>query len=200
MGSLSLLQGIFPTQGSNPGLLHCSRILYQLSHKGSPRILEWVAIPSPGDLPNPGIEPGSPALQAESLPTELSGTHRSLVKTWRVLQGSGIINKARCCRHRDHHSHQHRHGKRAHVWESAPPELALPLDSIWQALNLRVAGKACPRDCLWWLLSQVCTPQGQACGRASSVRLQAQRTPQDSGLRASGTSDPGFTHQAASGA
>ena len=33
------------TQGSNPGLPHCSRILYQLSHKGSPRILEWVAYP-----------------------------------------------------------------------------------------------------------------------------------------------------------
>ena len=40
VGSLSLLQGIFPTQGSNPGLLHSRRILYQLSHKGSPRILE----------------------------------------------------------------------------------------------------------------------------------------------------------------
>ena len=35
VGSLSLLQGIFPTQGSNPGLLHCRRILYQLSHKRS---------------------------------------------------------------------------------------------------------------------------------------------------------------------
>ena len=43
VSSLSLLQGIFPTQGSNPDLPHCSRILYQLSHKGSPRILEWVA-------------------------------------------------------------------------------------------------------------------------------------------------------------
>ena len=32
VGSLSLLQGIFPTQGSNPGLLHCGQILYQLSH------------------------------------------------------------------------------------------------------------------------------------------------------------------------
>ena len=40
VGSLSLLQGIFPTQGSNPGLLHCRWILYQLSHKGRPRILE----------------------------------------------------------------------------------------------------------------------------------------------------------------
>ena len=43
--SLSLLQGILPSQGSNPGLLHCRWILYQLSHRGSPRILEWVAYP-----------------------------------------------------------------------------------------------------------------------------------------------------------
>ena len=45
VGSRSLLQGIFPTQGSNPGLLHCRWILYQLNHKGSSRILEWVAYP-----------------------------------------------------------------------------------------------------------------------------------------------------------
>src|SRR5574337_625449 len=45
VGSLSLLQGIFPTQGLNPDLPHCRRILYQLSHKGSLRILEWVAYP-----------------------------------------------------------------------------------------------------------------------------------------------------------
>ena len=38
----SLLQG-FPTQGVNPGLPLCWQMLYQLSHKGSPRILEWVA-------------------------------------------------------------------------------------------------------------------------------------------------------------
>ena len=36
MGSLSLLQGIFPTQGLNPGLPHCRQIIYQLSHQGSP--------------------------------------------------------------------------------------------------------------------------------------------------------------------
>ena len=45
VGRLSLLQGIFPTQGLKPGLSHCRWILYQLSHKGSPRILEWVAYP-----------------------------------------------------------------------------------------------------------------------------------------------------------
>ena len=43
VGSLSLLQGIFLTQGSNPGLPHCRRFLYQMSHKGRLRILEWLA-------------------------------------------------------------------------------------------------------------------------------------------------------------
>ena len=45
VGRLSLLQGIFPIQGLNPGLLHCRWILCQLSHKRSPRILEWVTFP-----------------------------------------------------------------------------------------------------------------------------------------------------------
>ena len=37
------------------------------------RVLEWVAMTSPEDFPNPGIEPGSPALQANSLPSEPPG-------------------------------------------------------------------------------------------------------------------------------
>ena len=45
VGSLSLIQGIFPTQGSNLDLLHSRWILHQLSHKGSPRILGWVTYP-----------------------------------------------------------------------------------------------------------------------------------------------------------
>ena len=93
-------------EGSNPGLPHCRQILHQLSHQGSPGILEWVSypfssrsswprnwtrvsctagrfftswatreaqeywsgypIPSPADLPDPRIELGSPALQADS--------------------------------------------------------------------------------------------------------------------------------------
>ena len=36
VGCHALLQGIFPTQGSNPGLPHCRQILYQLSYQGSP--------------------------------------------------------------------------------------------------------------------------------------------------------------------
>ena len=67
-------RGIFPTQGlKKPGLPHCGQILYHLSHQGSPRILEWVAYPSPGYLSNPGIELGSSALQVDSLAAELPG-------------------------------------------------------------------------------------------------------------------------------
>ena len=71
--SLSLLQGIFPTQRLNRGLLHCSQILYQLSHKGSPRILEWVAYPFSSRSSQPRNWTGSPAVQADSLLTEISG-------------------------------------------------------------------------------------------------------------------------------
>ena len=45
VGSISLLQGIFPTQGSNPGLPHCRRILYQLSHLGSPYYYSTTTVP-----------------------------------------------------------------------------------------------------------------------------------------------------------
>ena len=73
VGCHALLQEIFPNQGSNPGLPYCRRVLYHLSYQGSPRILEWVAIPSPGDPPNQGIKLGSPALQVDSLPAEWPG-------------------------------------------------------------------------------------------------------------------------------
>ena len=74
VGSLSLLQGIFPTQGSIPGLPHCRRILYQLSPQGSPRILAAAAksLQSCPTLCDPidGSPAGSPVpgiLQARTL-------------------------------------------------------------------------------------------------------------------------------------
>ena len=45
VGGFSLLRGIFPTQGSNPGLRHCGQILHQLIHRGSQKRLEWIANP-----------------------------------------------------------------------------------------------------------------------------------------------------------
>ena len=71
VGSLSLLQGNFPTQESNWGLLHCRWILYQLSHQEAQEYWSGEPIPSLGELPNPGIELGSQALQVDSLPAEL---------------------------------------------------------------------------------------------------------------------------------
>ena len=56
--SLSLLQGIFPTLGLNPGLPHCRWILYQLSHQGRPRTLEWVAYPFSGGSSQPRNQTG----------------------------------------------------------------------------------------------------------------------------------------------
>ena len=95
VGSLSLLQGIFPSQGSNPGLPLCRWILYQLNHKGSPKskllscvrffAIPWTIqsmefsrpeywsgkpLPSPPGLSNPGMKPRSPTLQVDSLPAE----------------------------------------------------------------------------------------------------------------------------------
>ena len=95
VGGHAVLQGIFPTQGWNPGLLHYRWILYHLSHQGRPsnklkclslsrvrvfatpwtvahqappsvgfsRQQYWSGLPCPppGDLPDPGIEPRSPA-------------------------------------------------------------------------------------------------------------------------------------------
>ena len=99
--SIPLLQGIFTTQGSNLGLPHCRQILYQLSHQEifgkseshsvvsdslQHHATPWTiqskefsrpeycsGFPSPGDIPNPGIEPRSPTLQVDSLPAEPQG-------------------------------------------------------------------------------------------------------------------------------
>ena len=46
VGSLSLFQGIFPTKGLNPGLLHCGWTLYQLSHKGSTIGIQFSSVQS----------------------------------------------------------------------------------------------------------------------------------------------------------
>ena len=78
VGSLSLPQGIFPTQGSNPGLPHCRCICYQLSHREAQEYWSGQPFPSPGDLPNPGIKPRSPTLQVDLLPAEPQGSPRIL--------------------------------------------------------------------------------------------------------------------------
>ena len=70
---------------------------------GFPRQEYWngLPFPSPGDLPDPGIEPGFPALQADSLPIELQGKPQpfkmdnvkktDLAKCWQICEATGIL-------------------------------------------------------------------------------------------------------------
>ena len=58
MGCRAVLQGIFPTHGLNLGLLHCRHILYQLSHQGSLRKVEWVAYPFSSGSSSSGNQTG----------------------------------------------------------------------------------------------------------------------------------------------
>ena len=75
VGNCSLLQGIFPIQGSNLGLEHSlQEDSLPAEPPGKPKNNGvGKPIPSPGDHPNPGIKPGPPALQADSLPPEIPG-------------------------------------------------------------------------------------------------------------------------------
>ena len=82
------IESIWSPMEFSPGLLRCRQILYQLSHRGSPRILEWVAYPFSSGSPNPGIELGSPTLQADSLPAEPQGKPKNTgVGSLSLLQG-----------------------------------------------------------------------------------------------------------------
>ena len=91
VGSLSLLSRIFPTQGSNPGLLHCGWLLYQLNHKGSPRILEWVAYSFSSGSSGPRNQTG------------VSCVAGGFFTNW-AHQGSLAIGKADTI---IHHNHRH---------------------------------------------------------------------------------------------
>ena len=69
-------RGIFPTQGLNPGLLYCRQILYQLSHQGSPRILQWIAYLFSSESSQPRNQTGVSCIAGRfftSLPRPFSG-------------------------------------------------------------------------------------------------------------------------------
>ena len=78
VGGLSLLQGIFPTQGSNAGLPHFRQILYQLSHQESSRILEWSANPFSSGSSWRRNQTGVSCTAGDALPTELSGKSKRI--------------------------------------------------------------------------------------------------------------------------
>ena len=73
VGSLSLLQGIFPTQRLNQVSRIAGGFFISWTTREAQEYWNGLPIPSSVDLPDPGIKPESPALQEDSLPTELSG-------------------------------------------------------------------------------------------------------------------------------
>ena len=97
VGSLSLLQGIFPTQGSNPDLPHCRWIFYQLSHKGSPKEGKWKAKEKRKDVPiwmqsseeqQGEIRKPSSTINAKIEETNRMGKTRDLFKKIRDTKGT----------------------------------------------------------------------------------------------------------------
>ena len=87
VGSCSLLQGIFPTQGSNPGLPHCRQILYQLSHQGSPAIVQARGKDKHWNVP---------ALNVFYFPTKLQGfSSGSAVKNMPAIQETWVRSLCR---------------------------------------------------------------------------------------------------------
>ena len=56
------------------------------------RVLEWLPFPSPGDLPDPGIKPRSPTLQADALTSEQPGKQENKQVDGRV-EGGGRMNE-----------------------------------------------------------------------------------------------------------
>ena len=94
MGSHSLLQGIFQTQGLNPGLPHCGQILYQLSHKGSPRILEWVAYHFSGGSARPRNRTGISCIAGGFFPnwaiTVRTGAVNAKQNGWKQIQNQNL--------------------------------------------------------------------------------------------------------------
>ena len=76
VGSLSILHGIFPTQGLTPGLLHCKRILYQLSYQGRPKTAEDTVNCKTLQTHQPSLSPKVTQLGGEAL-----GSHGSHLST-----------------------------------------------------------------------------------------------------------------------
>ena len=102
VGRLFLLQGIFLSQGwegksseikpigSNPGLPRCKWILYQLSHKGSPRILEWVAYPFSSGSSRPRNQTGVSCIAGGFF------TNWAIRETWRLSKNLCLYKSFIC--------------------------------------------------------------------------------------------------------
>ena len=97
VGSLSLLQGLFLTQESNPGLPHCRWILYQLSHLESPRILEWVVYPFSKGSSRPRNRTGVSCIAGGFFTNWAIGSVQSLSCVWLFATPWTAAHQASLC-------------------------------------------------------------------------------------------------------
>jgi len=74
--------------------MDCSPVGSSVHGISQARVLEWAAFPSPGDLPNPGIEPASPALQEDSLLLSHQGALRDECNTVSALTTLGDADRS----------------------------------------------------------------------------------------------------------
>ena len=93
VGSFSLLQGIFPSQGSNPVLPYCRQILYQLSHKGSPTLQVAAAAKSLQLCPTP-CDPIDSSPPGSSVP----GILQARILEWVAISFSNIESERKWSR------------------------------------------------------------------------------------------------------
>ena len=93
VGCYAFFQGIFPSQGLNPGLLHCRWILYQLSHKGSLRILEAVAYHFSSGSSWPRNQAGVSCIAGRFFTNWATVW---ITTNWKMLKEIGISNHLTC--------------------------------------------------------------------------------------------------------
>ena len=92
VGSLSLLQRIFPTQESNPGLSHCRWILYQLGHKGSPLSHKlYIILPESTQGPDDCQEPHQP--MKWEFPSPIKASNNNQLTTSFYLLMLPVLNR-----------------------------------------------------------------------------------------------------------
>ena len=96
------LQGIFPTQRSTPGLPHCRWSLYQLSHQGSPIILEWVAYPFSRGSSWPRNWSGVSCIAGGFFTNWATGKAQRLVKVTVIIKSSNDL-RGKCVAEKERH-------------------------------------------------------------------------------------------------
>ena len=144
MGYHTLVQGIFPIQGSNLGLPHCRRILYFLSHQGSPYICVCVYISTSFLLIRNSqhvvSELAAPVSPEKMLDMQMVGPHLDLLESELLRVGSVVQQPLQVIPIHDQVREAHVSSPKWCTWSS----LGLAEDVSWVAIKLRSSPSPLP--------------------------------------------------------